>query len=163
MLNNKMKWAVENALQANTAVVSANETYMREHSDEFLAVESKPAVGSLEDGHLRPLIDWALTFCDFVGQSQQIAKDDEKLRSIDDEIRKNIQMKERVAKMIWLLEHNNINKAYSDICDIDINRFHPLIFELTQTDKQQLEAYKLAYNRFEKNYFAELSAAYKNN
>lgn len=134
LLQAKINQVIESASQMTLEVVEVHQLRINASESMFKAVQTQPKQGAIEDGHIRPLIDWSLTFCEYVKKVQSRDQAEAELNNIDDEINTQTQVKERVARMLQDLEKNDIMGVYTNIVDNSVRHLRPMIQEIAKTD-----------------------------
>jgi hypothetical protein len=115
----------------------------------------------MEDGHIRPIIDWSLTFGQYAAKIQQIEAAEHELEAISDRFDEATLRRDRVKEASTFIESAELIAIYKESVE-DAEKLVFAFEKVAQADKRQCEQYQDYYFGFEKRYFNELSQSYKN-
>ena len=84
---------------------------IRAKNDDFK--ETKAKLGAkMEDGHIRPIIDWSLTFGEYAAKIQQIEAAEHELEAISDRFDEVTLRKDRVKEASTFIESAELIAIY---------------------------------------------------
>jgi len=66
----------------------------------------------MEDGHIRPIIDWSLTFGDYAAKIHQVETTDQELQASNDRLEEATYRRDRVKEASTFIESAELVKLF---------------------------------------------------